>query len=376
MRRKLSIMARYLRGMGPLFRRGSRGESGAWWFKLDGRRIRTPHTIKANAELWRRQYLADEGHSRIELGAESATVADILDLVEQDYKQSGKASSASLASRIKRLRGVLGPVRLVDLRDRHFSLYTKDRLAEVRKTKAGSRPTRPSTVNRELEILRRALKLAAGQTPPLIQAVPRIIMLDESDNVRTQTIDHATYKRLCEALPNAERWLCVLAYHIGWRLGKLLELTWSQVDWDRMVILAPSRQREGKQVGTAPIYGDMQTALREAMRGNADTVIHRPDGSPVVDIRKAWRRATKAAGCPGLRFHDLRACAASTLIDAGVPQIDAMAILGHRTDAMFRRYRIVSAKRLQSIGRQMEAHLENQKDGKRQEPGQDRGGVQ
>ena len=101
-------------------------------------------------------------------------------------------------------------------------------------------------------------------------------MADESGNVRTQTIDRATYERLCEALPDAERWLCVLAYHTGWRLGKLLSLTWAQVDWEEMVLRAPAHQRESKRVGTAPIYGDMQPVLREALAGGAATVIHRP----------------------------------------------------------------------------------------------------
>ena len=161
--------------------------------------------------------------------------------------------------------------------------------------------------------------------------------------MRTQTIDHLTYQSLCAALPDAERWLAVLGYHMGWRLGCLLELTWERVDFEDGVINAPDRQREGKQVGT---------------------VIHRPDSAPVVDIRKAWARATRAASCAGLRFHDLRACAVSNLIDAGVPQLDAMKISGHQTDSMIRRYRIVSPKQLRSIGERVEAYRKGKDSGK------------
>ena len=120
----------------------------------------------------------------------------------------------------------------------------------------------------ELEVMRRALNLGARQTPPLIAHVPRLVKLDESSNVRTQTIDHPTYQSLCAALPDAERWLTVLGYHMGWRIGRLLELTWERVDFEDGVIYAPDRQREGKQVGTAPIYGDMQTVLVEARHGD------------------------------------------------------------------------------------------------------------
>ena len=88
-----------------------------------------------------------------------------------------------------------------------------------------------------------------------------------------------------------------------------------------------------------------------------NTFIHRVNGSAVVDIRKAWAAATKAVGPEGFRFHDLRACAVSNLIDFGVSPYDAMQISGHQTDSMLRRYDIVSTKRLRDIGRQMEQFL-------------------
>ncbi len=267
-----------------------------------------------------------------------------------------------MASRVRRLRERLGSIRVLDLRDEAIEGYADDRLRKGRKLKSGkTKPVAPSTVNRELELLRRALRLGARQTPPLIGHLPHIAMLDESGDVRTQTIDHDTYKCLSWALPYAEPWLTALGYHMGWRLGRRLDLIWEQVDFEKRVIYAPDHQREGKLVGTAPIYGDMQSALLDAWRSAestaARTVLHRPDGSPVVDIRKAWATATRAAGCEGLRFHDLRACAVSNLIDAGAPQMDAMKISGHPTDSMMRRYRIVSPKQLRSIGERVEAYL-------------------
>jgi integrase len=360
--------------------------------------------------------------ARRRVGAENATVSDLLALVERDYERTGKASGAALASRLTRLRDYFGKLKITDLRDDHIEGYTDERLAMGRELKSGERkPVKAATVNRELEVLRRAFMLGSRKTPPLVTTVPRIAMLDESDNVRTQIIDRATYERLIEALPDAERRLTVLAWHIGWRFERLRTLTWAQVDFERGVILAPDRQRAGKMVGTAPIYGGMQEVLLEAWRsaeaissqgGTNETresvrtrtarkgaeiinangvrqagikaavasskagergaaspaqipVIHRPNGSPVVDLRKAWTRCTRAAGCEGFHFHSLRACAASNLIDAGVPQIEAQKILGHETDSMFRRYHIVSTDRLAEIGRMVEARTEETKEDRR-----------
>lgn len=136
----------------------------------------------------------------------------------------------------------------------------------------------------------------------------------------------------------------------------ILGLTWDRVDWEAGALRPPAEQEREKRVGTAPIYGDMQNALRDCL-GESPCVIHRENGSAVVDIRKAWTAATKAVGLEGFRFHDLRACAVSNLIDFGVSPYDAMQISGHQTDSMLRRYDIVSTKRLREIGQQMEQFL-------------------
>jgi hypothetical protein len=62
---------------------------------------------------------------------------------------------------------------------------------------------------------------------------------------------------------------------------------------------------------------------------------------PIVSMRDAWKKATRAAGCSGRLIHDFRRTVVRDLDRAGVPLNVQKALVGHKTDAINRRYRIV-----------------------------------
>ncbi len=74
-------------------------------------------------------------------------------------------------------------------------------------------------------------------------------------------------------------------------------------------------------------------------------VFHK-DGERIRDIRKSWAKATKAAGLVGRRFHDFRRTAVRNLERSGVPRSVAMKLVGHKTEAVYRRYAIAADKDL------------------------------
>jgi integrase len=57
---------------------------------------------------------------------------------------------------------------------------------------------------------------------------------------------------------------------------------------------------------------------------------------------KAWSNACRTAGCPGRIPHDLRRSAIRTFVRAGLGEHAAMALSGHQTPSVFRRYDIQS----------------------------------
>ncbi len=121
---------------------------------------------------------------------------------------------------------------------------------------------------------------------------------------------------------------------------------------------------------------------KDSTRRFAEYVFHL-EGQPVGDFRKAWATACVAAGlgkmiCPkcgsegaekaceecneptryiGKIFHDFRRTASRNMIQAGVPQVVAMKITGHRTDSMFRRYAIVNEEQKREALAKVQKHL-------------------
>jgi hypothetical protein len=86
----------------------------------------------------------------------------------------------------------------------------------------------------------------------------------------------------------------------------------------------------------------------------AELVFHQ-DGISIGDIRKSWAAACKAAGIPGLRFHDLRRSGIRNMTRSGVSPSIAMSISGHRTISTFLRYDIAFEEDKREALRKVEA---------------------
>jgi integrase len=140
------------------------------------------------------------------------------------------------------------------------------------------------------------------------------------------------------------------------RLGELLAIKWSQVDWEQGFITLNAEDTKSGYSRAVPILdGNMRSWLswsRDCAEG-CPYVFHN-GGERIRQFRTAWRSACKSAGVPDLKFHDLRRTAVRNMRRAGVAQVVRMRITGHRTDSMERRYNIVDIEDIRSAKGLME----------------------
>ncbi len=333
-----------------------------WWIKFykNGQAIReSSHSTdeaKARSLLKIRLGQVESGEYRGTTQSR-VLVAALFDLVVEDYKISNKRSIEDLEYRVdKNLRPTLGKVRASVFGSSHVDSHIRTR------REAGASD---ATINRELAIVRRAFSLGMRTDPPLVSRKPWIRRLDE-DNVREGFIEDNQYRALLKELPGHLQALFVIGYHVGVRLGTLRKLEWDQIDLKAGEIRLRKKQVKQKKAHTAPIYGDMRPWLemqlsdREQNWPDCPYVFHWHD-RPIGAHLKGWREACKRTQLPNLKFHDLRRSAVRNMERAGIPRNVAMSITGHRTEAVYRRYDIVSERDMKLAASRLGSFLQEQR---------------
>jgi integrase len=261
----------------------------------------------------------------------------LFDMVEDHYAVAGFRSAAQLRSRLKHLRPFFGRTEA-----RHVS--RADLLAYSRRRKEEG--ARAATINRELEVVGRAFRMGrqAGQTEN-----PLTIEKLREAPPRQGFFDAGEVAALLARLPDYLRAPVEFAWLTGWRRGEVFGLEWRQVDFGAGEIrLGTSKTDRPRVFPITPRIGELLESVKPE-DGTIRALVFTRYGRPVADFRKAWATACAAIGKPGTLFHDLRRSAARRMEADGVPRSVIMALMGHSTEAMFHRYRIVSQADLRTV---------------------------
>jgi integrase len=266
---------------------------------------------------------------------------EAMSAVLNDYVVNGRKSYAHTKRRIKlHLMPVFGGRRMASISTDDIAAFTAERL------KAGASA---AEINRELAIIKRGYSLAikAGR----LHVRPHIPMLAEH-NVRRGFLEPAQFAAVRAELPAALRPMLEFGYLTGWRLAsEVMPLEWRNVDWEgRTVRLEPgtTKNAEGR---TFPFTAALERLLKaqwaehERLKkaGRIVPLVFHRNGKRMHDVRHAWDSACIRAGFPGRLLHDMRRSAVRNLERDGVPRSAAMAMVGHKTESVYRRYAIVDA---------------------------------
>jgi integrase len=193
-----------------------------------------------------------------------------------------------------------------------------------------------NTVNSEMLILAKSLKLAYQAEPPRIKRMPRILLY-QVHNTRMVFVTSEELTRLRAAAGEGTwmRAIIELAYLYGWRRGELLGLRPCDVNCtDGYMRIGRSKNGEGREVALTARAIEL---LRPLMSGKSDVPIFPPKWI----FRAEFNRVRKAAKCDHIKFHDFRRTSARVKRNLGVDQGTIMKMSGWKTDSMFRRYAIV-----------------------------------
>jgi len=281
------------------------------------------------------------------------TTAELLTQYEKLGAQENRAWSTE-SGRAAHLRRHLGQVRASALTVRHVEEYRVRRSTE--KTRRGGPPS-PATLDREVELLKRALnhavRLGTLRHNPIAEA-----RLLRKPNVRRMVVDEEMFGRLFEASEEPLRPILLAAFDTGMRKREVLDLAWEQVDLRSGTITLAPQDTKSEAPRLVMLTARLAAALKELPRGiGAAPVFPNPKtGKPWEDLRRSFGRAVHKAGLRGLWFHDLRRSFVTRARKAGIPESVVMRMSGHKTRAVFDRYNVVDESDLRIAARTLENH--------------------
>lgn len=156
----------------------------------------------------------------------------------------------------------------------------------------------------------------------------------------------------CKASTNPYLYpVVVLALSTGARRNEIMNLKWSDIDFDRKrMLLEETKNGERRSIPLSKhAWTEIQKLRKAVRRIDTQFLFPRADGKKPMDIRRHWEKAVIKAKLTDFHFHDLRHAAASHLASNGASTLELAQILGHKTMAMVKRYAWLTDQRTAEI---------------------------
>jgi integrase len=324
-----------------------------YWIEyyLDGKRRRERiGPAKAAAEQRLREVLKARTEERYidKDKAARTTLGELykwyLDLPEVKAKKSVNRDRECLSHVLRLLSET---VKISALTPGGIEAYQAQRLAEP-STRRKGKTTAPATVHLEVTMLKALLNRAVRHGNLDHNPIQRVKMVPVN-NVRERVLTQAEFELLFLECAAHLRPIVALAYYSGMRKLEVLELSWNEVDFSKGIIRLAADRTKTRKSRMVPLHPRVRAMLERLPRALHTNKVFLFKGKPLKDIRSAYEAACRRAGLEDFTFHDLRHCAINNLRQAGNDYFKIMAISGHKTMSVFKRYNLVTEEELVQV---------------------------
>jgi integrase len=349
--------------MGSLYRPKLKSgrPSTIWWVKyyVNGRPVREGTGTEKETDA--RRFLK-EREGRVATGAPILPRADrvryeeIAQDLRQHYQSHGTRDLVEAGCRLTHLDSFFANRRAASIAPDDVDKYVLKRQSEG---------VANGTINRELEVLGRMLRLAFENGKLL--RMP-IIRKPKANGPRQGFFEGEQFEAVRRQLPPDMQTAISVAYAFGWRMqSEVLTLERRQLDLEAGTIRLEPGTTKNDDGRIVYVPADLKPSLAaqvervrtlERQTGRIIPYLfphlagqHR--GERIKDFVKRWRTACKKAGVPGRLRHDFRRTAVRNMVNRGVSERVAMTITGHKTRAVFDRYHIVSPADLRDAAQKL-----------------------
>ena len=319
---------------------------------------------KSDAKDRAKQMLRElDDHGEETLNAARMTFAQLADYYKKKYlikaqyvdgrKIEGLRSLDSVISRWTTIKDYFAKKRLRSITHGDIMKFRADRL---KVPTIRNKPRSITSVNRELEVLRKMLNIAQREgwiiKNPFTKGDVLISKSDEKKRERILTREEEE-KLLAACTQRREhiRPIIICAIDTGMRRGEILTLKWGDIDFDNGLIMIQAfntKTMKERQIAlTERLIRELQSIYEQSTK-EVDALVF----GITSNVKKAFNSARRLAGLPDVRFHDLRHTHATRLVAAHIPLSEVGRALGHTQANTTYRYvntNVETAKRAAAV---------------------------
>jgi len=312
-------------------------------------------TRRADAKAWAKRIEADiELMESLGLKGAGLTLSQLVD----EYVVNWTGKDPNQLSKANWWVNRLGHYKLVDIttalvREQLNALAEEPcvRGDGLGKTQVLDRTPSPATLNRYRSTLSSMFKYAVSEGYMASNPVTKITAKKLNNKIVRYLSD--TERQNLLAACRKSSWkplyrLVLLAMTTGMRKAELMNLRWTDIDFNRSVaMLATTKNGEPRH---CPIPSVALDELKE-VRQVGDSLVFPSKQIPTkpFEFKKHWFKALDEAGIEDFRFHDLRHTAASYMVMNGMSLYETATVLGHKDTQTTARYAHLSIEHVSNL---------------------------